>query len=163
MGRSLQWAVRETGCWEVISHNRKPGKHVLLSIQGRKILAHRYIYEMSVGPIPKGSCVCHKCDNPICVNPAHLFLGTVKENFEDMRRKRRNPYGESHGQAILTEAQVREIFSRFRKGVPRHPGNAIDLAKEHNVNITTIYAIADGRSWPHLKLKPYTPTPRVTP
>lgn len=65
-----------------------------VTIENKVQLAHRVAYALTVGPIPAGMCVCHRCDNPICVNPAHLFLATQKENMWDMSRKLRGkPWG----------------------------------------------------------------------
>ena len=59
-------------------------------IQGKTVRAHRISYQLFIGPISKGMMVCHSCDNPLCVNPKHLFLGTQKDNIQDLMKKNRN-------------------------------------------------------------------------
>ncbi len=58
---------------------------------GKQLAAHRFSWEIANGPIPSGMCVCHKCDNPICCNPDHLFIGTQSDNLLDAASKNRNP------------------------------------------------------------------------
>lgn len=85
--------------------------HMWIVTDNNHILAHRMSYQMHHGPIPDGLQVCHKCDNPPCVNPSHLFLGTAKDNALDKIAKGRGraPYGEKHWRSKLTEQQVVEI------------------------------------------------------
>ncbi len=117
---------------------------------GGMVGAHRLAWELTHGPIPPETpFVLHSCDNPPCVNHAHLFLGTQAENIADMDAKGRSNrprlVGENHGMAKLTEAQVREIRARFADGVRRST-----LARQFGVTWTTIQGILDGRLWAHL-------------
>lgn len=118
---------------------------------GPKLLnAHRVAWIITHGEVPKGMLVCHKCDNPPCCNPNHLFLGTHADNVRDcVRKKRKNPvHGERQWCAILSESDVREIRRRyvFRGG----KNSTLGLAKEFGVDRSTITAITTGRIWKHI-------------
>jgi hypothetical protein len=82
-------AQSERGCWEWngTRNNRGYGE---ISVDHLKELAHRVSWELHFGPIPEGLCVLHRCDNPPCINPFHLFLGNLKDNIRDMFGKERN-------------------------------------------------------------------------
>lgn len=112
--------------------------------------AHRLSYELHYGPIPKGLFVCHNCpegDNPSCVNPAHLFLGTSQENTDDMIKKGRAapPKGEASSFAKLTATQVIAIRHRAKQGESK-----VDLAREYGVLKATISDILTHRTWRHI-------------
>lgn len=113
------------------------------------LYAHRVAWELAYGPIPEGLCVCHTCDNPACVNPAHLWLGTVQDNSDDMVAKGRVPsyahrIGEAAHNVKLTEAQVREI----RSLVPGH--TYAELGQRFDVHWSTIGDVVRHRSWAHI-------------
>lgn len=114
----------------------------VLSIDGRQQKAHRVVYEIAKGPIPKGQRICHRCDNPPCCNPAHLFAGTAKDNSLDMARKERA------GHTKLTTADVVAIRADTR------PLKAI--AADYGVHFGTIAWAKNGRSWTHV------PNPNVS-
>lgn len=118
---------------------------------GKEARAHRISWEIKNGEIPAGQCVLHKCDNPPCVNPDHLFLGTKYENIQDATRKGRQTSalkGEDHTTAKLTNDQVHEIRHLYKSRTPGRSGPA--LAKIYGVNHHTITDIARGVKWSHL-------------
>ncbi len=105
-----------TGCWEFQGYC--VNGYGRLSREGKRVYAHRAVWEIVFGEIPPVLCVLHTCDNPPCCNPAHLWLGTHAENMEDKQAKGRGnqPHGETNGQAKLTEPEVREIRHRYAAG-----------------------------------------------
>ena len=136
------------GCWT--KPGRSGGRYSWFQPGGKgspSVLAHRYAYEISKGPIPPGMVVMHSCDEMRCVNPAHLSLGTPKDNTQDMIRKGRHarqaPIGEASGVAVLTEELVREI----RASDESHAA----LARRLGVGANTVRGVRTGRTWAHVK------------
>ncbi len=111
------------------------------------VLAHRLSYEMHRGPIPAGLCVCHSCDNPKCVNPAHLWTGTRSENMRDRLAKGRANIrrGEAHPDTKLTDAKVIELRNRYANGE-----SPLVLAAESGTTGDGIRGMLAGRTWAHL-------------
>lgn len=113
-------------------------------------LAHRISYQLANGPIPDGMCVCHSCDVPACVNPAHLFLGTQRENMADMRNKGRgcNPphlIGERHHQAKVTEEIVLMLRREHSEGATIR-----QLHRKYNLTEAIIGQAVRRRTWKHI-------------
>src|SRR3990167_3704102 len=106
----------KTGCW--IWLGTKSHKYGAIVKNKKQIGAHRQAYIFFRGPIPEGMYICHHCDNPACVNPDHLFLGTHTDNMRDCVRKKRHnkPIGEKHHKATLTEPLVKLIKIMFARG-----------------------------------------------
>lgn len=143
----IQWTP---SCWLWTGQKRNGyGEFRLIPTrQGIRELAHRISYAIHSGPIPKGMFVCHKCDNPPCVNPDHLFLGTSKDDNQDRHRKGgyvNQPQGENHFNVFLTEAQVRAIHDRY---VPNK--NSPELAAEFGIDKRYVWLIGTERRWKHL-------------
>lgn len=142
-----KYRVSSTDCWEWTKgrFNNGYGKFNKRSVTyGLSHYAHRTSWIIHNGPIPEGMHVCHKCDNPGCVNPEHLFLGTPKENMRDASQKGRMSTwkrlsGEEHGRAKLTRDQVLLIKDDNR---PRRK-----LAIEYGVSISRIAKIKQGVTW----------------
>lgn len=103
-------------------------------LEGKQELAHRWSYIDQVGPIPEGMYVCHRCDNPPCVRPDHLFLGTHADNLRDMALKERSVCTD-----LISNDQVVAIRERFASGADRR-----DLAAEYGVRWRIIYDITVG-------------------
>ncbi len=141
---------RDNDCWVwMASINRKGYGNFYISTgnsEERHTLAHRFSWEDSYGLIPDGMYVCHKCDNPSCVNPSHLFLGTNQDNMDDMKRKGRSPRmkGSTHPESKLTESKVQEIKEIRKTGKPYNK-----IAALYGVDTSLIFRICKGKSWRH--------------
>ena len=108
----------------------------------KHVLAHRQSYIFVHGIIPNGYYVCHKCDNPSCVNPDHLFLGTPKENTRDMITKNRKPLGENHKSSKLTNNDIYAI----RKSKM----SQTDIAELYGIDQTQVSNIQNYKQWKHI-------------
>ena len=138
---------RGAGCWEWAAFRQHQGYgqfHTGREGDRKMSYAHRVAYEIYVGPIPKGLLVLHRCDNPPCVRPEHLFVGTTMDNIRDRDAKGRQngPKGETHHSAKLTAKDVREIRRRSHAF-----GEGIELAMEFGVSNCTISKIVLRRTW----------------
>lgn len=136
----------ESGCWNWMEYKNHKG-YGQFRLDGRMQGSHRVAFQIYLGEIPKGMCVCHQCDNPSCVNPDHLFLGTNADNVRDCVNKGRqvDPSGEKNGRSKLKEEDTRIIRMMCAKGV-----HQADIAKEFGVSQPTISAIVCGRTWTNI-------------
>jgi hypothetical protein len=130
-------------CWLWLGGRDKDGYGIIRFSGNRRVKAHRAAYEMSKGPIPKGMMVCHSCDNPGCVRPDHLFLGTALINKEDCVSKGRHV----HGNAVYWKAKLREMDVLAIIQDDRH--RAI-VAGAYGVTPELIDAIRKRKIWKHL-------------
>lgn len=150
---------RGKGCWEWQGARNHDG-YGTLWVGRRKVRAHRLVWELVVGEIPDGLYVLHRCDNPPCCNPAHLWLGTAADNSADMVAKGRarggrnggpgagplpydrQPRGERSGAARLTESDVRIIR-----------GSSLsqrELGRRYGVSGVAIWKVRTRRTWTHI-------------
>lgn len=143
-------------CW-LWTACKNPQGYGTLSVGGKPWQAHRYSYHLNVGEIPPGMYVCHHCDNPACVRPDHLFLGTHQDNMTDKARKGRAPVlaGVENGCAKLTEGQVMDIRRQMASG-----GSPAAIARQFDIAPESVRRIARGKAWMHLPVLPYNPAPR---
>lgn len=142
------------GCWEWIGARKSgPFPYGLYRLDGRWVRAHRVSYEDAIGPIPPGLNVCHKCDNPPCVRPDHLFVGTTLDNVRDKIAKGRDftPFrgqvqrGELNRAAKLTENDVSAIRAAVAAGERQK-----DIAARYGMDRANVSQIVRGFSWKHV-------------
>lgn len=155
--RLLRWIkVSANGCF-LWTGGRMRGGYGGLWLDRRKWTAHRLAYTIWRRPIPAGLFVCHHCDTPSCINPAHLFLGTQADNLQDAKRKgrtasglRSGPHthperlerGEKHWNSKLTQRSVAEIRARYPNGETLH-----SLARKFGVSPATISRVVNHLIW----------------
>lgn len=134
-------------CWLWTAHIKPQGYGQFTVAKGRFYGAHQVAYVLVRGPIEAGLSVCHRCDNPPCVNPDHLFLGTQSDNAFDMLAKgrARRVRGTDHPSARLTEADVRAI-----RAAPAFPGRNKTLAARYGVSTRAIWCVITGATWAHV-------------
>lgn len=134
-------------CWEW-TLSRRAGRYGQANYGNKNWLAHRLAWTLSSGPIPEGLLVCHTCDNVLCCNPAHLWIGTDSENMQDKIRKSRQYRGFDHHLAKLTDDQVREIRETY---IPRHPEfGQCALARKFGVSQPSILCVLQRKSYAYI-------------
>lgn len=138
-------------CWEFMGARDGSGYGSIGDGRGGVIGTHRLSYETYRGPIPSGKLIMHTCDNPPCVNPSHLEIGTFRENAIDCASKNRfGPrFGTNNARAILSEKDIHFIRNKFKK---RHKEfGARALARKFGTSPSAIHDVLKGRSWTHIK------------
>jgi hypothetical protein len=130
-----------TGCWLWDGFLSPRGYGKVLHNK-KRWRAHRLAYALYIGEIPEGFFVCHKCDNPTCVNPQHLFLGTAQDNMDDMVTKERSMRGTAHHKSKITESDVLKIRADKRSQQA--------IADEYGLSQTGVGLIKNRINWRHV-------------
>jgi hypothetical protein len=156
-------------CWEWQGNKQNKGYGTLV-VRGKRVSAHRYAWTLTNGDIPERMCVLHKCDVRHCINPAHLFLGTFKDNSDDMVSKGRggpalHKPGELNPQAVLTWEQalaIREeglevLEAERLYGIPRY-GYLTRIGRRYGVSPGVVKPIIEGKTWRE-EQRPVAPAP----
>lgn len=165
------------GCWNWRTRRGlAPYAYGQARLFRRPLGAHRLSYMMHVGEVPQGLQVCHRCDNPRCVRPDHLFLGTIGDNMRDRTAKGRQARGQTHGWALHPERVVRgdrHWSKRLKDRVPRGERNGFatlteadviaireayaagrasqnELARQYNTAQANVWRIIHRRAWQHV-------------
>lgn len=136
------------GCW-LWTGSKVPFGYGTTYYNGKPQRTHRISYKIAHGEIPDDVCVLHKCDNPACVNPDHLFLGTKHDNTQDMVKKGRQKYvthnGSENGNSKLKESDVTQIRCLFESGYSQK-----GIAKLFSISTRTVCQIVENETWKHV-------------
>jgi len=152
--RLLKYSKMVGQCREWTVRNRTTGfGYGYINFRKKQIMAHRASWIVWRGKIPKGMFVCHTCDNPLCINPDHLFLGTHKDNMKDMVLKNRQnnsqkgSIGEKNGSSMLKESDISEILEMFYF----QKLNQSEIARYFCITPASIRNILIGKTWKNIK------------
>lgn len=118
-----------------------------IRIDGKTLHVHRFLYETFFGPLGKNQLCCHTCDVPNCINPAHIFIGSSKDNSDDMRRKNRAAIGSKQGKSKLKEDDIIKIFLLRKEGTLQK-----EIAKLFGVTPSIINLILNRKIWKHVEV-----------
>lgn len=139
-----------SGCWSWLGERNEDG-YGKLSVGLKKKFAHRVSWEIHKGPIPPGLCVCHGCDNPSCVNPDHLYVGTHKQNMEDKARKGRVSFGDRKkgSQAWNAKLDERSAFA-IRYAYVLSGATIASVATKTGMSENAIRCLVKRKTWTHI-------------
>jgi hypothetical protein len=143
MKRFLVPVKQKESCYLCLRPRDKNG-YTNIKINYRQVKTHRLVYFLVHGNIPEGMVVRHSCNNPQCINPKHLILGTHADNVRDRVLSDRSAKGTQNGRAKLTESKVRDILNNTQAG-------AAALARKYKVSYRLITLIRGHKLWQHLR------------
>ncbi len=137
----------EDECWEWLGCKDKNG-YGQFRVNNKTYKSHRISWILENGDIPENYCICHSCDNPLCCNPNHLFLGTHKDNIADRDKKGRQAIrnGIKNGNHKKIDQEILEIRQKYLTGLYTQK----DLAEEYGVSQTQISFIVNKKQWKHI-------------
>lgn len=136
----------QNGCFEFYGHLNQDG-YGRINKNGKLVYIHRELWKMFRGDIPKNICICHKCDNPSCVNLHHMFIGTHADNMADRKTKKRYAVhiGSKNGSSRLKEKDIPVIRDLIAKGE-----SFVYIANIYGVSEPNIRHIKNGKIWKHV-------------
>lgn len=138
---------KDGNCW-IWKKGKDKNGYGLMSVKDIPRRASRISYDTFIGYVPDDKFVCHSCDNPSCINPLHLFLGSPKDNTQNMFKKSRDRHiGEKNRNSVLNEKLIKEIFSLYRKGLSK-----TEISRIFNTSDTHICSIISRKIWKHVEV-----------
>ncbi|AGR46660.1 hypothetical protein vBBak6_115 [Bacillus phage v_B-Bak6] len=143
--KRIEYEINDDGCWNCISHVETKFGHNQITRKGFPLMhVHNYVYRITKGDIPKNNVVRHKCDNPNCINPNHLEIGTQKDNMKDaeIRGRAKIRSGSGNIKAELTEKQVKEIRKLLNEGIMQK-----DIVNMYGISKSTVSKIKNNILW----------------
>lgn len=144
--RFWKYVKKANGCWKWTGSKDNHGYGQIRIAVNRCEKAHRISWEIHNGPIPEGLWVLHKCDNPECCNPEHLFTGTLQDNIMDMVKKGRQSKGSAKKISKLSESTVEQLRIDRKSGM-----SYSQLAIKYGVSVATAFNAANHKTWKHVK------------
>lgn len=135
-----------SGCWLWLGYSDSRQRPAIQIMGDRALCSHVALFIGKGRVVNTGEVACHSCDNPACVNPSHLFVGTQLDNMRDAKNKKRNAFGERQGFAKLTDEIVMQLRARKSAGEPTRK-----MANELGVDWTTVNNAIRGKFWSHLQ------------
>lgn len=140
--------VKPSGCWHYVGATDADG-YGMFWYNGKTIGAHRFSAEHLANLIVMKQCVCHTCDNPICVNPQHLFIGTSQQNTADRHSKGRTVKGSQVGTSVYNEQIIKTVKDAYNSR-NHYRGIIKDLSIEFNVSYIVVWYACRKKSWQHV-------------
>lgn len=144
--RKIDFKV-DNDCFVITSHRLNEWGYAEIMLQGTTKKIHRHVYEQCFGEIPKGLVIRHKCDNPSCINPEHLEIGTHQDNVNDMISRNRQAKGSKKPKSKLTEKDVVEIKYLLLEGKTNR-----SIAKKYRIDESIISEIKHNKAWKHVQI-----------
>jgi len=141
----MKFKIDANGCWNFTGSINKKG-YGRVKVKKQEFLAHRLMAHLTIRPLAsENQVVAHKCDNPRCINPEHLFITTQEGNMLDRDAKGRMSRGDTHPNAKLTTNDILEIRSLYESGISQ-----TEISKKFNVGQPSIYHIVHRKTWKHI-------------
>ena len=134
--KRIEYEITESGCWECVSHSKDSSGYPMISRNGTFWKGHRYSYTLFKGDIPEDLVIRHTCDNPACINPDHLILGTQKDNVQDMLERNRFRDAKGDKNPNFKDFDLAAIDNDYQNGM-----KIVDIFAKHGISKTHFYRL----------------------